>query len=161
METLPPVRYSPQVCDEICAHIADGKSVRALCEYPGMPDKTTIFRWLVKYEGFRQQYIRARGERATARFEKIDDVIQDMRNDIIDHKKARVEIEAIKWQLGREDAAKYGDRIIHAGDEHAPLHTKDVSDGDRRALSRFLQTYPERVSTSTTTSKKEDYDDIC
>lgn len=150
----PSIGYSPEITDEICAHIADGKSVRAVCEYPGMPDKSTIFRWLAKYDGFRDQYMRARAERATARFEKIDEVIQDMRNDVIDHKKARVEIEAIKWQLGREDAAKYGERIIHAGDKDAPLNPDGITDADRAAMARFMRNYPDRI-------EGNEHDDIC
>lgn len=153
------------MCDEICAQIVDGKSVRALCALAGMPDPATVFRWLVKHEDFRDQYVRARGERATARFEKMDDVIQDMRNNVIDHRQARVEIETIKWQLGREDAAKYGDRIIHAGDKDAPLHPEGIDDADRAAMARFMSQYGDRITdikpAQNKQQKESNYDDLC
>lgn len=148
-----PSKYSEELADRVCMEIAIGKSVHALCEGKGMPSPATIFAWLTKHPTFLDKYVRARKERTNARFERLDQVIQDLRNGIIDHKVARVEIDVIKWQLGKENANKYGDRMIHAGDADAPLVTEDVTKSEKQAFDRFVKNYGKKDD--------ENYDDIC
>lgn len=137
--------FTQDLADDICGYIAEGKSVRALCREKGMPNQSTIFRWLRKHGEFREQYVHAREARATARFESISNTLEDLRNGDIDHHIARVEIDAVKWQLGRENAKLYGDRIMHAGDQENPITTRDVSESDTQALARFLANHADRV----------------
>jgi hypothetical protein len=66
-------------------------------------------------------YARAREIRADARFERVDQVIEDMRAGVVDAQQARVEIDAIKWQAAKEAPSRYGDRLEVAGDPAAPL----------------------------------------
>jgi transposase-like protein len=119
-----PSTYTPEVAAEICARISSGDSVRTICADEGMPEARTIFRWLANYEDFRHQYAHARESRADARFESIDQVIEDMRLGVIDAQQARVQIDTIKWQAGKESAKRYGDRLELAGDKDAPIQTR-------------------------------------
>lgn len=54
--------YTKQVGDAICERIANGESLRKICQDKGMPTKTTVFRWLEddNNQAFRDQYARAR-----------------------------------------------------------------------------------------------------
>jgi hypothetical protein len=43
----PAVGYSPETTAAICEQLAQGRSLRSICEQPGMPCRNTIVRWLV------------------------------------------------------------------------------------------------------------------
>lgn len=97
--------------DDLCDWMADSKSVRAYCRVNPEYKPSSICRWLAEFSDFAEQYARAINMRADAKFEKIDDVIEDMRSGIIDATMARVEIDAIRWQSGKMNSKKYGDKV--------------------------------------------------
>lgn len=43
-----PSDYLPEVAADICSLLADGESLRKVCECRGMPSKTSVFRWLAE-----------------------------------------------------------------------------------------------------------------
>ncbi|GHH56032.1 hypothetical protein GCM10009090_25120 [[Pseudomonas] boreopolis] len=114
--------------------IAQGDSVARAAEAEGMPDARTIFRWLATddpegklgFEAFRQQYVRAREIRADARFERVDDIMLKVEQGEIDPAAARVMLDAIKWQAGKENAKRYGEAVTLKGDKDSPLHLRTV-----------------------------------
>ena len=57
-----PSMYSEELAQEICRHIADSVSLRAIAAMEGMPAVATIMSWLAddSKPEFMQQYIRAR-----------------------------------------------------------------------------------------------------
>ena len=114
-----PTDYTADLGDLISDRVASGESLNKICKDDDMPSRDTVYRWLRLHGEFSDNYARAREERAHARFEKIDEVIQDMRDKTIDHNQARVEIDAIKWQTGKESPRHYGDKhvIQHEGIE--------------------------------------------
>lgn len=54
-----PSDYLPEVAADICSLLADGESLRKVCERQGMPSKTAVFRWLAEHSEFRDQYAKA------------------------------------------------------------------------------------------------------
>ena len=48
------------ITQEVCERIADGQSLRHICDSEHMPDLATIKRWLRQDEAFRTQYTQAR-----------------------------------------------------------------------------------------------------
>lgn len=125
-----PSKFTPALGEAICEQIASGKSVEKACEFVGVEGRT-FYRWLAAkdpvgaeerpFEALSQQYLHARAVRADARFERIDQVLVDMRSKKIDHNQARVEIDAIKWQTGKENAKRYGEAMTLRGDADNPL----------------------------------------
>ena len=55
-----PSNYNPEIAREICAGIADGRSLRSVCKDAGMPDKATVCRWLALHDEFQTRYACAR-----------------------------------------------------------------------------------------------------
>lgn len=96
---------------DLCDWMADGNSVRAYCRKYTQYKPSTICTWLNEYPDFTEQYARAINMRADAKFDKIDEVIDDMRTKVVDPQMARVEIDAIKWQAGKMNPKKYGDSL--------------------------------------------------
>lgn len=135
-----PTTYTPEIASAICDRLASGFSVRSIADQPDMPASATIFSWLTKYPAFAEQYTRARESRAHARFESMDQVILDMRNGVIDAAQARVEIDTIKWQCGKEMPAKYGDQLKL---EHSGTVGLSVAEILRQREERIINVTPE------------------
>jgi hypothetical protein len=59
-----PTTYSQELADKICERLIDGESLRRISKRPGMPNASTVCRWLAAHEDFREQYARAREAQA-------------------------------------------------------------------------------------------------
>lgn len=122
------VQFSIEICAEICALLADGYSLRSVCERDGFPSKSTVFRWLAEKETFRDQYARAMEARADAHFEEMFEIADDASNDWMERKnqdeqsigwqlngehvqRSRLRIDTRKWAIARMNAKKYGDKL--------------------------------------------------
>ena len=149
MARYPRMDYNPEIADEICVLIAEGCTIRDICAREGMPNMKIFFRWLRENEEtFGVQYARAKEEQAENMVTEMLQIADDARNDwmeketkngtirVVDH-----EIDTRKWLASKLKPKKYGDRIIHAGDEQAPLVSKNVSGEEKVAFDRFVQTY--------------------
>lgn len=152
-KTPRPVRFTPELGERVCAKIAVGLSVKKIGKLSGFPAEGTIFRWLATqdpepkqgeegqvrpFDAFREQYMRAREIRADARFESLDNIMDDLRKGVIDAQQARVMMDAIKWQTGKEKAKVYGDAVTLKGDKDNPLQIRkapELSDEELAALA--------------------------
>ena len=118
-----PSNYTEELADEICELIASGSNINRIDLMENMPGRTAIYRWLDMYPDFKANYTRAREGRADWRFDRMDDVILDMRNGIIDATQAKVELDLIKWQAGKEKPKEYGDKTTTeiVGKDNGPI----------------------------------------
>ena len=135
-----PSKYSKKLSDEICAQLADGKSLRTVCLPDDMPDKATVFRWLRTNEEFRDQYARAKEESADALTDEMLDIADDGSNDWMkrhgkdeedywvvngEHvQRSRIRIDTRKWIASKLKPKKYGDKTVIAGDPDNPIKTQ-------------------------------------
>ena len=106
-----PSDYLPEVAADICSLLADGESLRKVCERQGMPGKATVFRWLAQHEDFRDQYAKATETRADAIFEDMFDIADEVSEEAAAVAKARLRIDTRKWALARMNPKKYGDKV--------------------------------------------------
>lgn len=119
---------------EICERIANGESLRGMCDDAALPAMSTIFKWLTEDETFSEQYARARETQADALFDDILTIADDGRNDWMERKNAdgqnigwmengevlrrsHLRVEARKWMAGKLRPKKYGDKldVEHSG----------------------------------------------
>lgn len=136
-----PSSFTQHIGELICARIAEGESLRKICEDEDMPDRVTIYRWLAADPEFCNHYTRAREDQADTLADEImaiADETPDL-NPILDKHGALIEIQLhsayLQWQKQRIDARKwtamklkpkkYGDRLVHAGDAEAPLEVQN------------------------------------
>jgi hypothetical protein len=129
-----PTEYSQEIADLICELLADGKSLRTICDAEDMPNRATVFRWLAKHKEFSDQYAHARDAQADVLFDEVLDIADDARNDWMkrnvgededdpwvlngDHvQRTRLRIDARKWMAGKLRPKKYGEKqeIEHSG----------------------------------------------
>lgn len=122
-----PSKYTIAIGEDICSQIADNKSLRTICAQDGMPDPSTIIRWLARkgkeYEEFRTQYAHSRELQADTIYEDIISIEADLRAGVIDAPTARVLIDSHKWRAGKMRPKVYGDKsyLEHTSKDGAPL----------------------------------------
>lgn len=130
-----PSDYLPEVAADICAKLAEGESLRKVCERPGTPNKATVFRWLAQHEEFRDQYAKATDTRADALFEEMFEIADDVPAEAAAVAKARLRIDTRKWALARMNPKKYGDKVSQEIDHKS-------SDGSMTPQPTTIQLVP-------------------
>jgi hypothetical protein len=136
-----PSSYTDEVADQICARLAEGQSLRAICRDEEMPEQRSVFRWLRSHEGFRQQYALAREAQADALFDEALDIADDGSNDWMlanngdddktaawrlnsEHvQRSKLRIDTRKWMASKLQPKKYGEKVTNeiVGADGAPL----------------------------------------
>ena len=139
-----PTTYNHHIAQVICIRIAEGESLREIVKEPGMPDRSTVYDWLLRHPEFADQYARAREEQADTLADEIIAIADEQPEVIaVTDKKTGALIEHkldgafLQWQKNRIDARKwtamklkpkkYGDKIALGGDSDAPpIKTEDA-----------------------------------
>lgn len=119
--------YSKELFDRICERIAEGESLRAICQGDDMPNKATVFRWLANDDKLSDQYARAREAQADVIFDEILDIADDAANDYMadtsddgaagyklngeNIQRSKLRIDARKWMAGKLRPKVYGDKL--------------------------------------------------
>lgn len=132
-----PSEYSEETAYKICEQLADGMSLRKICAQEGMPDKTTVRRWLQQQDGFRTQYAQAREDQA----DHWADEIIDIADEAEDAGLARVQVDARKWVACKLKPKVYGERLAAelSGPNGGPIETKATPDIElARKLAHLL-----------------------
>lgn len=133
-----PSEFKQEVADAINERIADGESLRAICQNEAMPAKSTVFKWLSQNQGFADQYARAREEQAETLAAEIveiadeectmvrsakhpsvngedDDGDLEVVFDATAVARNRLRVDARKWVAAKLKPKVYGDKIEHGG----------------------------------------------
>lgn len=92
-----PTLYTPELRDEICRRLASGQTLRAVCRCDDMPDRVTIYNWLINNigekkdeegkvvtEGFFNHYTRARDIGLDEIADETIEIADDSGNDFIE-----------------------------------------------------------------------------
>lgn len=130
---------TPEVIEEILAHLADGKSMRTVCRMDGMPRMTTVFKWLREDTDFAKHYAQAKQEGIEAMLEDCLEIADDGVNDWMETQygpklnreaveRSKLRVDTRKWFASKILPKKYGDKIETTlkGDPNAPLQTRVV-----------------------------------
>lgn len=105
--------YAARIADQICEHIADGKTLNEALKEIGYlaPTQVTVFKWLDKYPEFRERYERARSLQADVH---ADGVIELSKKVLLDPKAApafKVAADIMRWSAEVRNKTRYGKAI--------------------------------------------------
>jgi hypothetical protein len=101
-----PSLYSEEMAHKVCEHLIQGKPLTPdRTRKSGLPNPSTIFRWIEEREDFRERYVRAREFQAYVYADQTID-IADTEEDAA---KARNRIEIRKWHAAKMAPKTYGD----------------------------------------------------
>lgn len=104
-----PSIYSVTLAGRICAAIADGQSLRQICEADDMPHRDSVRRWLAENADFYARYAQARGFYADDVFDSIAQLEVDVESGRLEPQRAKVIFDMRRWRLGRM-AGRYNDK---------------------------------------------------
>lgn len=123
----PPMEYDPETGDKICDMLAQGYSLKSICEDEAMPGMTTVFKWLRTSEEFAKLYAQAREAQADTLADEMADIADDARNDWMrktnrdgteyyelngEHvQRTRLRLDTRKWIASKLKPKKYGDKV--------------------------------------------------
>jgi hypothetical protein len=109
-----PTDYTPELAETICERVALTRTVVEALSLAGMPDPSTVYRWIIRYPEFRKNYEAALSFRAEADNEELRRVAYDLETPS-DHKRAIIDV--LKWQQARANPKRYGDKqtLEHSG----------------------------------------------
>lgn len=149
-----PTKYSEEIAARICAEMAEGRSMRSICQDDDMPALSTVFLWLSKHEEFSEQYARAMDMRSQAMFEDMQEIADNARLDYMETKKglvlvkeavmrSKLRIEARQWMLQRMAPKKYGDKMQVETRQDITHH---YTDDDTAILERYAQRHANKKS---------------
>lgn len=128
-----PTKYSDELAKEICFRIANGESLRRICEEDHIPSKGAIMLWVVDDRcGFADRYAKACEARLHFHADELLDIADDGRNDwmeqlsdkgeVIGYKvngeainRSRLRVDTRKWLLSKL-IPKYSDKVEPSGD---------------------------------------------
>lgn len=113
--------------------------MRAIARDPGMPDKTTMLRWLNKHESFRTHYAQARDLQAEGEFDEMEELAATATPETVQI--VKLQIDTRKWVLSRKAPKKYGEKITQeiSGKDGGPIETAEVSEMEKaRRIAFFL-----------------------
>lgn len=122
----PPLEFTQDVADRICARIASGESVRSIVKDETMPCSATVYKWLREVPAFAEQYARSREDQADCLAEEMLDVARQAPERVTvtigdeatkeqidsgDVAHRRLQIDTLKWRAGKLRPKVYGDKI--------------------------------------------------
>ena len=132
-----PSDYTTHIADTICNRLSGGESLRSICSKDGMPSQQTVYTWLFKDPAFLEKYTRAREEQADTLADEIMAIadetpefnpVYDKEGNVVDIKidsgyvaYQKQRIEARKWTAMKLKPKKYGDKVVHSGDDENPV----------------------------------------
>lgn len=111
----------------------DGKSMRQICDEPGMPNRSTVLRWMEERPDFASKCARARELQADLMDDLVLEEAKTCTND--NAQAARVRIAAYQWRAAKLAPKRYGDKIAVGGADDLPA-VQQVTQIQLVALSR-------------------------
>lgn len=116
------IRYNEETAILLCDLLAQGDSLRSICKkYPKiMPDKSSVFDWIIKYPEFKKRYEIAKEESARALAEELLDIADMSSDEIVGGKDSgdnarvqarKLQVDTRKWIMSKLMPKKYGDKL--------------------------------------------------
>ena len=132
----PTIRTS-ELEDDILSRIACGESLRGICAEDGMPNISTVIRWLAADEDFARKYTRAREMQAEILADEMLDIADDDKSDRIDIKdkdgniikteqnnvavaRSKLKLEQRRWWAEKLRPKVYGNKVAVGGADDMP-----------------------------------------
>jgi len=97
--------------DSLLVQIEAGKSMREVCRMDGMPDHTTVIRWMRDDASLATKYARARMAQADVLFDRMEAVEEAVTAGTMDSHAARVVLDSMRWRASKLAPKVYGDRL--------------------------------------------------
>lgn len=121
--------YTEELANRICELLADGHSMRRICQQDGMPDRATVGRWMADMPDFAAKCARARIEQAEFHHDQMDDIERDVLSGALEPAAANVVLSNKRWRMSKLASKVYGDKLdvgVSGGIKIVPASASDL-----------------------------------
>ena len=132
-----PSKYNATLVDSICSRLAQGESLRAICDESETPAFSSVMKWLGEHKEFADKYARARVLQAEFYANQIIEIADEepkhmvpdpdggtsLRIDSAGVQRNKLRVDARKWIASKLLPQKYGDSstLLLGGDGKEPI----------------------------------------
>ena len=127
---------TPELIEQMLLRVAKGESIKGICREKGMPDYTTVFKWLKNNDGLKEQFLLAMQAKANLADAEIDEIRMEIRGladkvnseqmsrdaAFVAIQEARLQIDTLKWK-----AAKYYPKMFGTDTQKVDVEVKGGS----------------------------------
>lgn len=108
-------KYTPDLALQICERIAEGDTLKGICDDPQYPSRSTFNRWVVQYPELSRAYAAARELSAHAFEEEALDIARKLSREGTDFTSTKVRaydtaIGQLRWSASRRNPKTYSER---------------------------------------------------
>jgi hypothetical protein len=148
-----PTKYSEALADRICEAMINGQDLMSICNNPGFPDRTTVYRWAWSNPDFATRLDRAREALADHAAYEIGQIAANCTPDtaVAD----RVRLAALQWRASKLSPRRYSDRKVNevvganggpvaVEQKSAIIDSRSLSPEERASLRAFLEAHVAR-----------------
>ena len=138
-----PELYDAEIAERICAEIANGQSLVRVVTGEGMPNRATVYRWLISHKDFCDNYVRAREEQADYFADECIEIADSSVGlDSAGVAAMKLKIDARKWRAAVLRPKVYGTKLAVGGDQDntTPIAVVTAA-GDFDALRAKLEKF--------------------
>jgi hypothetical protein len=133
-----PSTYNPDIARQMCEQLSEGIPLREICRQEGFPMWRTVYLWMAKDPDLNTAIARARDVGYDAMAEECLDIADNAGNDWMERldpegvpvgwqvngdsiQRSKLRIETRLKLLAKFNPKRYGDKIVHAGDDVNPV----------------------------------------
>lgn len=117
--------FSEELAQTICERIANGESLRQICQDKSLPCRETVYSWIRTNSEFLDQYAQAKEWQRDLLLDEIIELADKATPTAINVKVAKLRIDVRKWLIGRLEPKKYGKQA-----NPTPSSLTDLFSGD-------------------------------
>lgn len=103
-----PSEFTQEIADEICRRIANGESLRRICQDDFLPSEKTVYRWREADADFDSRCARAREAQADLKFDQMWDIADAATPENVHV--AKLKVGTLQWQASKLAPKKYGEK---------------------------------------------------
>lgn len=108
-------KYTPDLALQICERIAEGETLKAICNSEDMPARATFQRWVVQYPELSRAYAAARELSANAFEEEALDIARQLTMEGRDFTSTKIRafdvaVGQLRWSASRRNPKVYSER---------------------------------------------------
>ena len=133
-----PSSYNPETARKMCEQLSEGIPLREICRQEGFPAWRTVYDWMMKDPELSTAIARARDIGYDAMAEECLDIADNAGNDWMERmdadgvpvgyqvngehiQRSKLRIETRLKLLAKFNPKRYGDKVVHAGDDVNPV----------------------------------------
>lgn len=107
-----PSEYDFKMCVDICERISDGESIKVILKSnEDYPSFQTWCKWKRENDELLDLYTRSVQDKAESVDSEIDNIIEELKDKMLDPASARVIIDTLKWKASKYYPKMFGDKI--------------------------------------------------